>query len=137
MCVDYRLVDHGDGAHATVTIEGHTVVGSFADNIASAFSNATRLATAIVSDPLISAVLPPGAGAAIAIMKQIAQAHTNGTLPDVLPQLQENHPSAYRLARKLLQLPGGEEATRPRMRSHVRRSPDDPRLVDHALDQEG
>lgn len=133
--VRYQIGCIDDGARASLTIDGHTSVGAWGDSIAAAFNNATKLASAIVNDPLISAVLPPGTKAAIEITRQVATAFHNGTLPDVMPVLEESHPSAFRLARQLLKLPGGEDVVRPRVRRH-KRNPDDPRLVNHQLDQE-
>jgi hypothetical protein len=83
-----------DGANA-ITVSG------WADNIRGAIRKASAVAARVASDPMLSAMLPPGAGLAIAAAQKLSRAADSGK-PALKAALNElRGPGAARLARVL------------------------------------
>jgi len=83
-----------DGANA-ITVSG------WADNIRGAIRKASAVAARVASDPMLSAMLPPGAALAIQAAQKLSRAADSGkpALKAALDELQG--PGAARLARVL------------------------------------
>lgn len=84
-----------DGANA-ITVSG------WSDNIRGAIRKASAVAARVAADPMLSAMLPPGAALAIQAAQKLSRAADSGGKPALRAALSElRGPGAARLARVL------------------------------------